>query len=308
MHPNPSTCNHPGIMVGLLLLLAIMPFTLAAQDAPHIVTSIRPIHSLMAGLTESVSSPELLIDQLQSPHHYHMKPSDIKKIERADIVIYAGPQIETFMQSLLKRLSGTHIIAWSQVPGMVLHPARALHDQPDPHPGGEHELDGHLWLSSYNAQRLVNHLRDLLLQMDPDNGDLYRRNAKRLLQRLQDLRQSINVRLSDIKDRPFIQFHDAFQYFEQEFDLSRGYFFTTGSEHKVGIRQLRQVRRTIRENHIRCIFYEPPVIPPVIDNLVIHPDTRVLPLEPIGQDMPIGKDLYFQLMDNISRQLEVCLK
>jgi zinc transport system substrate-binding protein len=122
------------------------------------------------------------------------------------------------------------------------------------------------------------------------------------------LHQRIKTRLDRVKDRPFIQFHDALQYFEKEFELSGGYFFTTGVEHKVGIRQLRTIRERIRQQDIRCVFYEPPVKPAIIDNLVLDQTTKVLPLEPIGIDLTAGADLYFQLMDNIARQLAVCLE
>ena len=290
-------------LLGILFLLLLQP-ACARQTPLNIVTTIKPIHSLVAGITGQLSTPELLIDQLQSPHDYHMKPSDIKKMQRADIIIYAGPEIESFMLSILNRLPKP-AIAFSQISGMVLLKGRSLHPS---HDHGEHHTDGHTWLSTQNAKTFVKYLVEVLVELDQQNAKQYRSNAQRLLRKLDALHSDIRQRLTPLKDQPFLQFHDAFQYFENEFSLSGGHFFTTGTEHKTGIKQLRKVKQQMIENNIRCIFYEPPVVPPILHNLIIPGETLLLPLEPLGYHVTAGADLYFQLMDNITQQLEVCLK
>ncbi len=293
----------PGI---LFLLLMLPPVGAGAAKTPEIVTTIRPIHSLVAGLTKTLTVPHLLIEQPQSPHHYQLKPSDIKKLNRADIVVYAGPQLETFMEKLSTQLHGKRIIAWTEIPGMILYPARALHG--DTHDHGEHTTDGHLWLSIENAKIFVRHLRAVLTEMDERNAAVYRHNAELLIQRLEQRQQTIRDKLSGLGHIPFLQFHDAFQYFEREFGLGNGHFFTSGTEHKIGVRQLREIRRQIIDGPIHCVFYEPPNVPPVLRNLSIPHTMELQPLEPIGWNMKTDTDLYFHLMDNVSHQLEVCLK
>jgi zinc transport system substrate-binding protein len=277
-----------------------------SANTPDIVTTIRPIHSLVAGLTEPMSTPVLLIDEPQSPHQYHLKPSDVKKLNQADLVIYAGPQVESLMQKLFSRLPDKHVIAWSAIPGMTLYPGRALH--PDDHGHQEHDLDGHLWLSIENAKTFVRYLLPLLIELDSENSNLYRTNADKLIARLDRHQQIIREQLAGVADTPFLQFHDAFQYFEREFGLSGGHFFTSGAEHKIGIRRLREIRQAIVDTPIHCIYYEPPTVPPILRNLSIPHETQLLPLEPIGWEMTVGADLYFDLMDNIANQLAVCLK
>jgi zinc transport system substrate-binding protein len=305
MHFNHTFRYYAGVFV--LLLLAALP--LQAKTL-KIVTSIRPLHSLVAGVTDGVSTPSLLIEQLQSPHDYHLRPSDIDRLQQADMIIYAGPQVETFMGKILARLAEKKIIAVSQIAGMTLLPGRALphHDETRHGHDDSHRLDGHVWLSTDNARRFVDDLLGILLQLDPGNAEHYRRNVQALQTRLDNLQGDIAARLSGIRDEPFIQFHDAFQYFEKQFGLNGGLFFTTGAEHKIGIRQLHNIRQQIVDKHIRCIYYEPPVIPPILNNLRIPGQTQLLPLEPLGIDLSPGADLYFQLMDNIAQQLEVCLK
>lgn len=292
----------------LLLLTALSRATPGLADSPRIVASIKPLHSLVAALTQGLYTPYLLIDRQQSPHNFHLKPSDMRQLQQADVIVYAGPEIETFLQGTLDKMTHAHIIALSAVDGVKLLPARTADEHGDEYRHGDHDRDGHAWLSTHNAQRLADALTARLLQLDPEHEQRYRHNAQQLQQRLQQLESDIRTRLAPLRERPFIQFHDAFQYFETEFKLTGGHFFTTGSEHKIGARRLSEVRRQIQDDAIHCIFYEPPTMPPILNNLLEVGHTRAYPLDPVGYSLAPGADLYFDLMDNIARQLEVCLQ
>ncbi len=298
-----------------LYCVPLLLLSLSAQAAPQLLATIKPLHSLLAGLTEGLYSPQLLIDTPQSPHHYHLKPSDMRALQQAELIVYAGPEVESFMQRTLSRLDKDNIVALTELDGIERLNARALghddhgHDQDNHDAAHEaHHIDGHAWLSIHNARVLIDALLPRLQHLDAAHADHYQRNAQDMHKRLDTLEQDIRKRVQPLQDRPFIQFHDAFQYFEHDFGLSRGYSFTSGSEHKIGIQRLQEVRQLIRDRQIHCIFYEPPNRPPILNNLILDPATRVLPLDPLGTALPAGADLYFKLMDNIARQLEVCLQ
>ena len=299
----------------LLCSIALLLVSLSAQATPKLLATIKPLHSLLAGLTEGLYSPQLLIDTPQSPHHYHLKPSDMRALQQAELIVYAGPEVESFMQRTLNRLDQGHIVALTELDNIKRLNARALghdgHDHDQDHHGNArpaHHIDGHAWLSIHNARVLIDTLLPRLQQLDAEHADHYQRNAQHMHKKLDTLEQAIRKRVQPLQERPFIQFHDAFQYFEHDFGLSQGYSFTSGSEHKIGIQRLQEVRRLIRDRQIHCIFYEPPNRPPIMENLILDPATRVLPLDPLGTALPAGADLYFKLMDNIAQQLEVCLQ
>src|SRR5690554_5485103 len=85
------------------LLLATASPVLAA---PSVLASLKPVHSLVAGVMEGVGEPQLLVQGAASEHGYTLRPSDAARIEGADLVFWIGPDMETYMTGLLDTLGG----------------------------------------------------------------------------------------------------------------------------------------------------------------------------------------------------------
>ncbi|HKJ73793.1 MAG TPA: zinc ABC transporter substrate-binding protein, partial [Alphaproteobacteria bacterium] len=107
----------------MVLALAIPASATAKPKAPNVVVSILPIHSLVAGVMAGVGTPKLLIDRLASPHDYAMRPSDAEALNKADLVIWVGPTLESFLIKPLSTLSKkTKIITLTREPSLhVIH-------------------------------------------------------------------------------------------------------------------------------------------------------------------------------------------
>ena len=266
--------------------------------------SIKPLHSLVSGLTQGITEPDLLLNGSQSPHDYHMRPSERRLIQRADTIIIASPQIESFVAQLQTELKDKRFIALSEIPGIKTLPARSTDNDGHNH---HHDIDGHLWLSIDNAITFLRHLSIVLAGDDPTNRDRYFQNRDHLIKKLQALKQQLGDQLSPLSNKPFITFHDAFQYFENEFNLHNGRFVTINPEHKPGIKQIRHLKQQIQQQQIQCIFYEPPQIPKIINILNENKQMQVWPLEPLGNFLNPGAELYFQLLSNTAQQLYNCL-
>ncbi len=288
------------------LLLVFLPLPASYAETPKILTSIRPIHSLVSGLTQGLTEPELLIKGFQSPHDYSLRPSDRRLISQADLIVYSSPVIEGFLPDILKPLN-THkrIIDLSRSPGLDLLPARQLHD----HDHHTHDMghDGHIWLSINNARAIVNHLHRILCEMDPQQQAHYTENRDHLLTRLEGLDNTMHEQLDAVREQPFLMFHDAFQYFEKEFGLNHALFVTTGPEHKIGIQRVRYLKQQIKQQNINCVYYEPPEAPKIIQTIMEDQPLKLHPLDPVGSELIPGSELYFQLMHNIAQQLHNCM-
>jgi zinc transport system substrate-binding protein len=90
------------------LVLASTAMALAGAGAAHaldVVASIKPIHSLVAGVMEGVGEPGLLVRGAGSPHTYSMRPSEAAMLERADVVFWVGPDLEMFLSGALGTLA-----------------------------------------------------------------------------------------------------------------------------------------------------------------------------------------------------------
>ena len=87
-----------GPMLGLILFSA----PLIAEI--NVVTSIKPLHSLTSYIMDGVGEPELIIDGVASPHNFQIKPSHAKMLQNADLVIWVGEDLESFLPTALKSI------------------------------------------------------------------------------------------------------------------------------------------------------------------------------------------------------------
>ncbi len=117
-----------------LTLSAAMLAALPASAA-EVVTSIKPLQLITSALTAGVTEPELLLPAEGTPHHYSLKPSDMKKLTEAEVVVWVGPGLEQFLQ---KPLSRTDAKIVTLLPDSVPH----AHGDEEAH-GEEHDHEEH---------------------------------------------------------------------------------------------------------------------------------------------------------------------
>lgn len=148
MHSRP---RHPfgiPLLVSLLAILGLALPGLAAADKPRIVATILPIHSIVAALGEDAFEVELLVPASASPHGYSMRPSEARRLQNADMVVWVGPELETFLERPLRRAGDREIISLMDDLDLDLKPTREggvwehHHDHGnDGHGHGDHDHD-----------------------------------------------------------------------------------------------------------------------------------------------------------------------
>lgn len=92
-----------------------------AGEAPKVVTSIAPVHSLVAGVMEGVGEPDLLVRGGGSPHSYSLRPSEAQALQQADLVFWIGDDMEVFLRKPLEALAGdAEVVELANAPGIRL--------------------------------------------------------------------------------------------------------------------------------------------------------------------------------------------
>ena len=128
-------------------LLMAGPTMAAAADAPAAVASIKPVHSLLAGVMEGVGRPLLLVKGGASPHTYSLRPSEAQVLEEADLVVRVGEFLESFLTRPIQALAAdAHVLELMQAEGVALLPVRTggvwdAHDHHDEDAGDAHGHD-----------------------------------------------------------------------------------------------------------------------------------------------------------------------
>ena len=135
------------------LLIALLGFGFggggaAAEEAvPRVVTSIKPVHGLAAAVMEGVATPRLLVDGGQSPHSYDLRPSEALALEKADLVIWVGPALESFLTGPVDSLPRAGaVLTLQDVPAVYLRETRVggvwgAHSHGDHDHGHDHDHD-----------------------------------------------------------------------------------------------------------------------------------------------------------------------
>jgi zinc transport system substrate-binding protein len=303
----------------------------AADEGPAVVVSIKPVHSLVAGVMAGVGEPVLLVQGAGSEHSYSLRPSQARALDQAEVVFWMGETMETFLIKPLQALSGNaKVVALWQTPGLTLLPTREggmweEHDHGAEH-GAAHEAEGehaeahdddhehehgetdmHVWLDPGNAKVLVAAIATTLSDADPPHASTYQTNAARLDQRLDELDRSLQGRLAAVADRPYVVFHDAYQYFEHRYGVSAVGAITINPTVPPGAQRLGEIRERLEHLDAACVFAEPQFEPALVDTLIEGTSAGKGVLDPLGSAVEEGPDQYFGLMHGLADSLVECL-
>ncbi|MDC3000855.1 zinc ABC transporter substrate-binding protein [Candidatus Pelagibacter sp.] len=182
------------------------------------------------------------------------------------------------------------------------HKKKDDHDDHEGHHHGEH--DPHIWLDPINAKVILNEMVEHLIENDPNNASTYKSNLNKALKDLDKLTMDVMTELN--KSTPSIVFHDAYQYFEERFNVKVLGAFTVNTDVMPGAEQLAEIREIIEHDKITCIFSEPQFNPDIINAVAKDMDIKTGVLDPLGATLDPGKDLYFDLIKNMSKSFKGC--
>lgn len=307
-------------LAGLALGFAVAPTMPQgrAAEAPAVVATILPLHSLVAGVMDGVATPQLLLPAGASPHAYALRPSDARALSRAKVVFWIGEALENFLERPLATLAkGARVVEVLDMDGVAKLAVReggvwAAHEDAhgharDAHGHGHAGLDAHVWLDPANARAIVRAAAAALAAADPANGARYAANARALEGRLDALETRIAARLAPVSGRAYIVFHDAYQYFERRYGLTPAGSVTVSPGRPPGARRLAELRAKIRGAGAACVFIEPQFEPRLAHTVIEGTGARLGTLDPVGAGLAPGKDAYFTLMETLADSLARCL-
>jgi zinc transport system substrate-binding protein len=318
------------LMPALLLASATLFAGSAAQAAtPNVVVSIKPIHSLVAAIMQGVGEPKLIVEGAASPHTFNMKPSNAAALQKADLIFWIGHGMEAFLEKPLEALpSKASVVTLEDAPGLhklkfreggVFEPeaddddghdhgaadgAEAVHDD------GDHDLQGfdtHLWLDPMNAKAFAEEIERRLIQADPVNAERYQQNGADLMKKLDALNAELKTQLEPVKHKPFVVFHDAYQYFEHRYHVSVAGSITVSPETMPGAERISEIHQKVADLGATCVFAEPQFEPKLLRVVTEGTKARSGVLDPEAGALDPSPDLYFRLMRGLATSLKTCL-
>lgn len=298
------------ILALLNLLAAVLCAPRPAGAEVRVTASIPPLHSLAAQVMMGAGAPRLLIPAGTSPHGFALSPSQAGMLAEAEVVFWIGGGLEAALAKPITTLAkAARVVALSRAPGLVRLPVRHLggDDHGHDHGQGTNADDPHYWLDPENAKAMLVVIADTLAAADPARKDLYARNTAAARAGIDALTADFMGRLALLKDRPFIVFHDAYQYLEHRFGLTARGILAVDPDRPAGARHITELRARMVKLNVACLFTEPQFPSRLAAALIEGTQARIGVLDPLGTDFPPGPDLYGNMMAANLRAFEACL-
>jgi len=318
------------------LCLATALTTSAFAEAPRVVATLKPIHSIVANIMKSVGEPALLMSAEVDPHTYTLKPSEAKLLQDAQLIFWVGPKMEEFLEKPLEAIdSGANAVSLMEEGEGHDHHGKdehAKHD--DDHKDGDHashdhdgekkeghdehahddekhdehtEEDAHIWLDPVEMKEAVQKIASALAKADSKNAEAYETNAKQLSARLDEVSTNVESAFSSMKKEGFLTGHDAFGRFEKRFGLTSSGSITHHHEAKPGAARIRELQELIADGKVRCILTEPQSDQGLIKVLIENTAVKTVNVDPSGSTFEPGPDLYFMHIESVASAFQECL-
>ena len=322
------------VMSRILISVLLIWFSTANRaltEAPKVVVDIAPVHSLVSMVMKGVGEPTLIIPANASPHDYTLRPSAAKALQNADIIFWMGSSLTPWLDRATTTLmKDAQMIALLDTEDTIIlevrdeltfdadhgdHEEHEDHDEHDEHKDhvsehkdghDHHGIDPHAWLSAKNASVWLSVIAAHLSEIDPKNKETYKTNAAVGQKDITDLATDISKTLSGVQGRSFIVYHDAFQYFENDFNFTAVGAISPSDAAPVSPARIAAIRSMIEKEGIDCILSEPQYSQGLIQSVSSGTEVNLGIIDAIGAGITIGPDLYNTLMRNMAKTFADC--
>ncbi|HNX23183.1 MAG TPA: metal ABC transporter substrate-binding protein [Spirochaetota bacterium] len=217
----------------------------AGRDEFLIVASFYPVYVIALNVADGVNGARVV--NMTPPvtgclHDYSVTAGDMKNLENADIFLFNGAGMESFLDKIAGKYPGLKTAELSK--GISLIKSSE----------GENP---HVWVSVGNAVVMAENCVKALSEADPGNAGSYKANGAVYIKDLQRLKSEMNSELMKFSGRKIITFHEAFPYFAKEFNFDIAAVIEREPGSEPSAKELAETINLVRSAKIKTLFAEP---------------------------------------------------
>lgn len=242
------------------------------ENLPKVVST----STIIADLTERIGGEEIkhqgILQPGADPHVYEPTPKDSVALEKADLILYNGFNLEP---GLIKMINSTGVPANKYAVGEVVEPLDFEYQ-------GQQEPDPHVWGDAENAIAMTEAIRDRLIELSPEDEAEFTSNAQQLIDQLQQVDRWITEQIATIPEarRKLVTTHDAFQYFTSAYGLEMaGTLIGISTEEQPSAQTVKNLANDIKKMQIPAIFAETTINPQLIRTVAEEAGVKLAPQE-----------------------------
>ncbi|MDO4697535.1 MAG: zinc ABC transporter substrate-binding protein ZnuA [Pasteurellaceae bacterium] len=305
--------------------LSLMLFGITQLANAAVLTTVKPLGFIANAITDGVTQTDVLLPVTASPHDYSLKPSDVAKLQSAQLVVWIGEEMEGFLEKSIDNLDKMKVLALQDVEAIEklveslkkddhTHHHGHNHKHHHGHKHGhnhhhdhDHDEDWHIWLSPSASVHIAEQIASRLAQQMPEQKAKIEQNLAEFKQTLATKDAEIKHQLAGFSTKGYYTFHDAYGHFEQAYGLKSLGSFTINPTIAPGAKTLNKIKNNIAKHKAQCLFAEPQFTPKVIESLRKGTSVKVGKLDPLGEQIAMGKTAYPQFLQSIADQFSQCL-
>ncbi|MEY3221877.1 MAG: hypothetical protein RLZZ203_733 [Cyanobacteriota bacterium] len=285
------------LCLGMLLSLSVMGCTSNPQPETNIQPQVVATSTIIADLAEEIGGEEVQITGIlkpgADPHMYEPVPADSRVLEKANLILYNGYNLEPGLIKLMNAAGGKvkKIPVGEVVKSLKLDKGK-----------GQIVPDPHVWGSAENVIAMVKAIRDSLIELSPEDKEKFTNNADKLVDELQQLHIWISQQIQTIPPdkRKLITTHDAFQYYGNAYKIAiAGTLIGISTEEQPSAQTVQKLVESIKKIGVPAIFAETTINPALIKTVAEEAGVKLAPTslysDSIGAKGSNG-DTYIKMM------------
>jgi len=282
----------PLVALAPVVLLALASFAGSCSNAADsdsrigVVVTLQPQAEFVEKVSAGLVDVTIMVPPGASPHTYDPTPQQMRELADAKMYAKVGSGVEfelAWMDKLIEQNEDIVVIDCSQGIELIEMTAGDVPDhESEASNDAQGAMDPHIWMSPRNAGTMVRNICDGLVQVDPDNREVYEANRDAYLQTLAELDHDIAAGLANVSNRVFMVYHPAFGYFARDYDLTMLPVEEAGKEPTAA--GLAHLIDQARKHNIKVIFASPQFNPQSANVIAEQIDGSVIFVDPLARD------------------------
>lgn len=299
------------LSLSLLTGCGTQPADTAAGDGRlRVLTSFYPMYDFACKIGGDCIDVTNMVPSGTEPHDWEPSTNDLKNLEKADVFIYNGADMEPWADDLLVSRSDTlHVVEASENVELrttdVEHEHAYEHEDADHHHG---DFDPHVWLNPENAKIEMEAIRDALCAADPENSTVFQSNYEKYAAELDTLDAEFREKLAPLPNRTIVVAHEAFGYLCDAYGLTQVGIEGLSPDSEPDPGRMAEVIDFVREHSISTIFFEELVSPKVAEAIASETGAQAKMLSPLeglsDEQAAAGADYFSVMHDNLAALME----
>jgi len=270
----------------------------SATESSSIVVSIKPIHSIVAGLMKDVGEPALLIDGQQTPYNFALNKKQRQQLEESKLFIWVGPELEKSLHKEVSQLpASVSVIELLSSHDLKVLPSRQKPDLRDPF----------FWMDDRNVMIMLDELTEALIRVDPARSHIYVRNRIEMLKPLRRIDKEYEYGYRGLKAGLGVLYFDTLQYFEQAYSLKTLNQVSASPWDSIQASRLLKVHSRISNQEAVCLFIDKSMPTENLGLLTDGQKVNIGKLDVLGSQFKAGPELYLKLMEYNTDVIKQCL-